>query len=202
MAKDKESFLLYKDQISSFEKMTDEEAGRLIKHIYRYVNDQNPEPIDRMTEMLFEPIKQTLKRDLKKYVGICKSNSERGKLGGRPPKAKKSAGLIAKAKNSAGLIKKAKIADSDSDSDSDLDTEKKRESVYRSFRHLSLSILEFKKLELEYTKEQIDDTIDSIENYKLNKNYISLNLTVRKWLKKDKTIFPKGGETKKPFTIY
>lgn len=78
MAKDKKSFLLYVDLIHTVEKLTDEQAGKLFKHALRYVNDKNPES-DQFTEVVFEPIKQTLKRDLEKYEGIRQRNSENAK---------------------------------------------------------------------------------------------------------------------------
>lgn len=57
---------------------------------------------------------------------------------------------------------------------------------YRAFAHLSLSQEEFERLIAEwYSKEQIDDKLDEIENFKNNKKYTSLNLTVRKWIKRD-----------------
>jgi hypothetical protein len=67
--------------------------------------------------------------------------------------------------------------------------------VYKSFGHLSISIDDFKKLRIEYSKEQIDSILESIENYKLNKNYISLYLTAKKWLSKE---FPKDKKFKLP----
>lgn len=70
MADNKKSFLMYTDLIYTFEELTDEEAGRLIKHIFRYVNDKNPDAPDRLTKISFEPIKQALKRDLVKYEQI------------------------------------------------------------------------------------------------------------------------------------
>jgi hypothetical protein len=63
---------------------------------------------------------------------------------------------------------------------------------YRSFAHLTLSVKEFESIKEKWTKEQIDSILDSIENYALNKNYTSLNLTTRKWLKKE---FPKPEDT-------
>ena len=63
MATDKKSFLLYCDLIHTVEKLDDEHAGELFKHILRYVNDQNPTPKDFIIDLAFEPIKQMLKRD-------------------------------------------------------------------------------------------------------------------------------------------
>jgi hypothetical protein len=67
MAVDKNSIIVYADWIELFEALKDDEAGRLIKHFFRYVNDQNPEPPDRLTELSFIPMKTSLKRDLKKW---------------------------------------------------------------------------------------------------------------------------------------
>jgi len=60
-----------------------------------------------------------------------------------------------------------------------------KEQEYRSFAHLSLSQSDFIKLNLEYTKEQIDSILNSIENYAKNKSYTSLYLTSINWLKKE-----------------
>ncbi len=42
MAEEKKGFLLYSDIIHTIEKLTDEQAGVLFKHILKYVNDLNP----------------------------------------------------------------------------------------------------------------------------------------------------------------
>ena len=76
MAKDKKSILVYADWKNIFEELEDAEAGKLIKHFFRYVNDLNPTPPDRLTKLLFEPIKQTLKRDLIKYEEKRAKNKE------------------------------------------------------------------------------------------------------------------------------
>ena len=76
MAKDKKGFILYADQIDIFNTLSDELAGKLIKHIYRYVNDENPESSSPMLNLAFATIKSQLKRDLKKYEKTCSVNKE------------------------------------------------------------------------------------------------------------------------------
>ena len=76
MAQDKKSFLLYCDIIHTVNKLPDEKAGKLLKHILAYVNDQNPETDDVLIDIAFEPIKQSLKRDLKKYENKCAQNTD------------------------------------------------------------------------------------------------------------------------------
>jgi uncharacterized phage protein (TIGR02220 family) len=111
MAKDKNSFLIYCDIIHTVDKLDDFQAGKLFKHLLKYVNDLNPVADDIVTEIAFEPIKQSLKRDLQKYESIRERNSENAKkrwnatASDRIPKEPK----------------RTKIADSVSDSVSDSD---------------------------------------------------------------------------------
>lgn len=81
MAEDKKGFLLYADLIHTIEKMPNDKAGLLFKHILNYVNDLNPVTDDLIVELTFEPIKQQLKRDLLKYKETKIDKSNGGKLG-------------------------------------------------------------------------------------------------------------------------
>lgn len=64
--------------------------------------------------------------------------------------------------------------------------EERKEELYRKFKHLSLTVTDFNKLiELGYKKEDVDNVLDKIENYKNNNKYSSLYLTSKAWLKKD-----------------
>lgn len=88
MAKDKNGFVLYKDLLPTIKKLVERDranktnyAGELFLHILEYVNDENPVAIDFIVEMAFEPIKQTLKRDLKKYEMKLESKSISGRVG-------------------------------------------------------------------------------------------------------------------------
>lgn len=84
MAENKKSFILYCDLIHTIEKMPKEKAGELFLHILQYVNDKNPITDDLIVNLTFEPIKQTLKRDLVKWEKFIEKQRENGLKGGRP----------------------------------------------------------------------------------------------------------------------
>jgi hypothetical protein len=171
MAEDKKSFLLYCDVLHTVEKLSDQQAGKLFKHILNYVNDLSPVCEDLITEIAFEPIKQSLKRDLIKWDEKIQKRSDAGKAG-----ANKRWQNIA---NDSKRIKPiAKMAVSVSVSDSVINT-------YRRFAHLSITNDEIKKLLEKNTQEQIDNVLNDIENYKGNTKYKSLYLTACKWLQKN-----------------
>lgn len=86
MAENKKSFVLYADQYDLFKKLPDEVAGKLIKHIFSYVNDENPTTDDLLIEVAFDPIKRQMKRDFEKWENIKIIRSKNGKKGGRPTK--------------------------------------------------------------------------------------------------------------------
>jgi hypothetical protein len=75
----KRSFVLYVDTIHVVKKLPDETAGKLLKLILSYVNDEDPIVDDLMLDIVFEPIKQQLKRDLKKWDVIREKRSSAGK---------------------------------------------------------------------------------------------------------------------------
>jgi hypothetical protein len=79
MAKNKKSFIIYTDWRETFNALPDEKAGQLIKHIFAYVNDENPKTDDVLINAVFANIKQTLKRDLRKYETIREKRVIAGK---------------------------------------------------------------------------------------------------------------------------
>lgn len=90
MAEDKKSFILYTDNKEMVESLSDEQAGLLFKHIFKYVNDENPEPANQIINIAFIPIKQSLKRDLKKWENKQLQRSEAGKESARLRKVKRN----------------------------------------------------------------------------------------------------------------
>lgn len=79
MATGKSSFVLYTDIIHTLRKMPKDKVADLFLTIVAYVNDENPEVNDPLVDIVFEPIKQQLKRDLKKWDKKRKKLSQAGK---------------------------------------------------------------------------------------------------------------------------
>ena len=79
MAENKKSFIAYADWKDTFDSLPNEVAGKLIKHIFAYVNDENPETEDFVINAIFANIKHTLKRDLTKW----ENQLEQRKLAGK-----------------------------------------------------------------------------------------------------------------------
>lgn len=79
MAEGKKSFIVYADWKSIFDELPNEEAGQLIKHIFSYVNDENPVSDSVLIRAVFAQIKTTLKRDLSKWENQLQQRREAGK---------------------------------------------------------------------------------------------------------------------------
>lgn len=122
MAEGKNKVIVYRDWINIFESLSDDEAGRLIKHLFRYVNDMNPTAPDRITELAFVSIKSSLKRDLESWKKTCEVNRANGKNGGRPRNLTKPT----ETEKTEPVILQPKKADKDNDSekDNEIDTKK------------------------------------------------------------------------------
>ena len=152
MAENKKSFLLYCDLIHTIEKMPKDLAGELFLHILKYVNDKNPESENLIINLTFEPIKQSLKRDLIKYENICNRNGINGLKGGRPKNPKQP-------KEPSGLItnpKKPKQPDSDSDSEIIL--------LNNNITPLEIALNNFYKFRKELKKPILETSKEALKN--------------------------------------
>jgi hypothetical protein len=171
MATEKNSFLLYCDIIHTVEKLKDEDAGALLKHILRYVNDEEPVTDNPIVDIAFEPIRQSLKRDLVKYENIRTRNSENAKKRWNAKECDRIPNLPNDTKNAVSGSVSVSVS--------------VNESIYRAFAHLSISNDEVEKLLEKYSITQIDAILDDIQNFKGHKKYTSLYLTATKWLAKN-----------------
>lgn len=173
MAKDKKTVIVYVDWISTFKKLEDAEAGKLIKHFFEYVNDLEPEAPDRLTELLFEPIKTILKRDLIKYEAIRVKNKENADKRWQEYNAT-ACDRIPTDANYA-----------DNDIDNGIDKNKKEEDIYISGGHLFITWGEMNKLINQYGEVMASDMVTRVLNYRKNAKYKSLYLTAISWIQKE-----------------
>lgn len=102
MAK-KDSFLLYTDQKAVIDKLSNEQAGILIKAIYNYVETGTLNTLDTTLDLVITPFITTIDRDKRKYEQISEIRA----------KASKSR------QNKQKIANDNKCNDSDNDSDTD-----------------------------------------------------------------------------------
>ena len=81
MEKSKKSFVMYGSWSSAVEKMSNEQAGQLLKAIYALQDDENAEPEDPSVSFVFEIIKDKLFEDAKEWEKAKQRRSESGKKG-------------------------------------------------------------------------------------------------------------------------
>ena len=81
MEKSKKSFVMYGSWSSAIEKMSNEQAGQLLKAIYALQDDENAEPEDPSVSFVFEIIKDKLFEDAKEWEKAKQRRSESGKKG-------------------------------------------------------------------------------------------------------------------------
>lgn len=79
MAENKKSFILYSEWKELFESLDDCHCSELIRHIFRYVNDEDPELINPVLKPVWLVLQPVLKRDLKKWEGQKEQRSLAGK---------------------------------------------------------------------------------------------------------------------------
>ena len=112
MAENKKSFVAYCDWGETFDALTNEEAGKLAKHLFSYVRDEDPKS-DKQTELIFIGIKQALKRDLVKYEQYIDKQSVNGKKGGRPKKTQKTQPFLEKPKKADSVNVSDNVSDNE-----------------------------------------------------------------------------------------
>lgn len=105
----KDSFILYTEQKAVIDKLTDEQAGKLIKAIYEYVATDKTPQLDMTMDLVITPFITALDRNKEKYEETCKKRALAGSKGGKQKVANAS-----KCKQNI-----ANVADNDSDSEND-----------------------------------------------------------------------------------
>ncbi len=167
----KKSFVLYTDQREVFDELDDVTAGKLIKHIFAYVNDEDPETDDKLVRLAFLPIKTQLKRDLKIWDEKKKQRAEAGKKGGLA-KASNATNSVAKPSTATNSVANLAVNDNVNVNVNDIYTETEKtlevneESHNQIFRELWKSTiwLEGIAMKNKATKQQV---LDHLNDFRL-----------------------------------
>ena len=104
--------------------LTDEEAGKIFKEIFRYSRTGETNIKEKSLKLVMIPIKQTLDRNAEKYEKKCKINRINGEKGGRP---KKSDRLSKNPEKANGYFHNPNDNDNGNDHDSVPDHENKND---------------------------------------------------------------------------
>ena len=142
----KDSFILYTEQKAIIDKLTDEQAGKLIKAIYEYVaTDKMPE-LETTIDLVITPFKIALDKNKEKYQNVVVRNRENGMKGGRP---KKPTGFF-------GNPTKPKKADNDKEYYND--TIQKYNKLIKTFPISIVSLFKRKKEKLFFDQKSMNDS--------------------------------------------
>ena len=76
MAKERKGFVVYGDIQEVVKRLSDEEAGQLLKGMLNYFVDGKDPKFDGVLEFVFIPIKQQMDRDAEKYTEKCEKMRE------------------------------------------------------------------------------------------------------------------------------
>ena len=78
-----QGFLLYFTYRRSFERLSDEKAGQLVKALFAYAkNKEQPNFNDETLDVTFDIIREYIDLDFKKYAERCAKNAANGRKGG------------------------------------------------------------------------------------------------------------------------
>ncbi|MBP1559875.1 MAG: hypothetical protein J6C96_01350 [Oscillospiraceae bacterium] len=195
----KKSFILYHSYWATFSRLTDEEAGQLIKMIFAHEADGVTPDADRVVEIAFTQIKSDLERNRAEYESVCEKRRESGKLGGRPKKQEVS-------EESKCFSEKAKKPDNVDDAVNDKVNENendnavvndndaarggdKRDDNNKIYgKYVRLTEEQYRSLCAEYGEAAVTDCINRADSYIMKSGcqpYVNHYTTLSQWLKKD-----------------
>lgn len=122
-------FCLYLDMLETFEDLTDEEAGKAIKALLAYCNNQDVQQLSGGAKIVYGLLRRQFERDSESYESKRLKLSENGKKGGRPKanETKENQKVFSKSK-------KSQEEEEDKEEDKDKDKEKEKEDILCSER--------------------------------------------------------------------
>lgn len=87
---EKKSFVMYADYQKHIARLSDGDAGKLMKAIFAYVNGSDEVQLSPAADMAFSFIKERIDHDTEKWNAICQKRSEAGKKSGESRRSKQT----------------------------------------------------------------------------------------------------------------
>lgn len=161
----RDSFIFYRSFFEATKTLQPEQAADLYYAICSYALDRRELELDNICTALFSLIKPQLDANHKRWENGCKKKQKISK-----PQAKQKQ-KVSKPKANVNVNVN--------------DNVNVNENIYRKFSHLQITLNDYNKLITDYDKQQVNDILDQIENYKGNTKYKNLYITAKNWLKRD-----------------
>jgi len=177
MEKEKKSFILYTDKRIAVDKLTDEQAGSLLKAIYAYADGEQPDFNCPLVEMCFTFIQIHLDIDKEKWELIKEKRSEAGKKGGRPKKDENQT-LNNKAKKANAFSEKQTKAKKAVNVNVNGNV---NDNVIQKEKYKKESDLDFNDERIEKINKELNDT-HKLNTLKLLSNNAQIHKYFLKWL--------------------
>jgi hypothetical protein len=124
------SFLLHIDSLDVLDELSNEEAGKLLKAMRDYHNDEEMQ-LESLTKIVFSSFKNQFNRDTLKYQTTCERRANAGSMGGKQKvaNASKPKQKVANLAENDNVSKSDSKSDSKNDSDNVNDSDNKNKSV-------------------------------------------------------------------------
>jgi hydroxymethylpyrimidine pyrophosphatase-like HAD family hydrolase len=163
---ERDSMIIYRSFYEAIKELPKENQADVWSAVYEFGLNGERIELTGISKTIFTLIAPQLEANYKKY------------LNGIKPKQKQI-------ESKTEAKPKQKISKSEANVNVNVNDNENNNNIYRKFLHLKLTVYEFDKLRVDYSAEQINNVLDNIENFKSNKNYSSLFLTAKNWLKRD-----------------
>lgn len=188
----KDSYVMYKNWSKGIYKLTDEQAGQLLKTICSFQDGEDVEPDDIAVSALFELFKQKMNEDADSYQAKVerlaenlkgKSDSQKGKKKSQKEKNNSQKENETDQKNAVASVS-VSVSDTVTDTVSDTEKIKDIKESYGELGNVKLTVQEREKLIAEYGLETTEKAIDFLDGYIADKGYKSKSnyQAIRRWV--------------------
>ena len=196
----RDTILLHSQHLKQLDKLSDEQAGKLLKSLYALMTDADPEPMDGITDMLFSIMKEWTLNNWTSYDTKSEARREAGRKGGLAKGSNAKFATDENSKNSNAKFAKAsesknsnaKHNDNDNDNENDNDNDNGNDNrdewtlPYGTYLNVLITMDEYDALCESWKKEQVDEKVEHLSSYlKQGHEYKNHYVALRDWLKKD-----------------